>query len=451
MNLRTILSALTMTCLATIFALAAGIVNNSGTSSEDRRSCRVQNWDSAGTHRVAADSFFVKCFGPTGDVVFSAAYDTSASQIQPFYAGGDTVYSYSDLIANIDGTGDPGVYVLDVRAKQSATNLHYVNTFEFQIIGIDLSRGVIDTLLAKDSSIVLAIKDNAISDAAIAPNAIDINEFTGSFAASQFESDAITSEIIAGSAARELADSVLNDSLSYQGAGSSPSAMADAVWDEARAGHTTAGTFGFMLDVPVSSVSGGGVAGAYRCSVLVRDAASGAALSGVDVRVQNTSGAQVASGRTGDQGFAFVYLDNGTWSTSAVEPGWAISPGLLVVAGTGAADTMLATGFDPGAPGAPDLCRVYSYVYGLSGDSLAGVQVAAQLMHGPVRYGAILISPFARSTVTDASGYFALDLIPSSLLTPAGSRYEITATRAAGVVVRRTVTVPDQASWMLEW
>ena len=34
--------------------------------------------------------------------------------------------------------------------------------------------------------------------------------------------------------------------------------VADAVWDEALAGHTTAGTFGLMLDVPVSSVSGGG-------------------------------------------------------------------------------------------------------------------------------------------------------------------------------------------------
>lgn len=32
----------------------------------------------------------------------------------------------------------------------------------------------------------------------------------------------------------------------------------DAVWDEAKAGHVTAGTFGYNLDVPVSTVGGGG-------------------------------------------------------------------------------------------------------------------------------------------------------------------------------------------------
>jgi len=35
-------------------------------------------------------------------------------------------------------------------------------------------------------------------------------------------------------------------------------AVADAVWDELIAGHVGAGSFGLMLDVPVSSVSGGG-------------------------------------------------------------------------------------------------------------------------------------------------------------------------------------------------
>lgn len=34
--------------------------------------------------------------------------------------------------------------------------------------------------------------------------------------------------------------------------------IADAVWDEARTGHTTAGTFGYYLDAPVSTAGGGG-------------------------------------------------------------------------------------------------------------------------------------------------------------------------------------------------
>lgn len=35
-------------------------------------------------------------------------------------------------------------------------------------------------------------------------------------------------------------------------------AIADAVWDEARTGHTTAGTFGYYLDAAISGISGGG-------------------------------------------------------------------------------------------------------------------------------------------------------------------------------------------------
>jgi hypothetical protein len=43
------------------------------------------------------------------------------------------------------------------------------------------------------------------------------------------------------------------------GAGAAPSAaaIADAVWDEARTGHTTANTFGKFLDAQVSTISGG--------------------------------------------------------------------------------------------------------------------------------------------------------------------------------------------------
>ena len=46
------------------------------------------------------------------------------------------------------------------------------------------------------------------------------------------------------------------------GGGASAATIADAVWDEARAGHVTAGTFGFYLDASISGVSGGGGASA---------------------------------------------------------------------------------------------------------------------------------------------------------------------------------------------
>jgi hypothetical protein len=55
-----------------------------------------------------------------------------------------------------------------------------------------------------------------------------------------------------------ISNSIVADGEYWAGA---KAAVADAVWDEARAGHTTAGTFGFYLDAAISSVSGGGGGG----------------------------------------------------------------------------------------------------------------------------------------------------------------------------------------------
>jgi hypothetical protein len=55
-------------------------------------------------------------------------------------------------------------------------------------------------------------------------------------------------------------------SASYTAAPSA-SAVADAVWDEARTDHTTTGTFGYYLDAAVSSVGGGGGGGATAAEV----------------------------------------------------------------------------------------------------------------------------------------------------------------------------------------
>lgn len=56
-------------------------------------------------------------------------------------------------------------------------------------------------------------------------------------------------------------DAAISSRLATSGYTSPPTAgaVADAVWDEARAGHTTAGTFGAYLDASVSGVSSGGV------------------------------------------------------------------------------------------------------------------------------------------------------------------------------------------------
>lgn len=55
----------------------------------------------------------------------------------------------------------------------------------------------------------------------------------------------------------------VGDKTGYSLATAPPTAaaIADAVWDEARAGHTTSGTFGYYVDAQISGISGGGGGG----------------------------------------------------------------------------------------------------------------------------------------------------------------------------------------------
>lgn len=111
-----------------------------------------------------------------------------------------------------------------------------------------------------------SIPANWITAAGIAANAID---------ADALAADAVT-EIWAGSTAPAA------------------SAIADAVWDEARSGHTSAGTFGLYLDAQVSTVSGGSLTAADIADAVWDEAISGHLTAG------STGNALNAAGSAGD-------------------------------------------------------------------------------------------------------------------------------------------------------
>jgi hypothetical protein len=64
------------------------------------------------------------------------------------------------------------------------------------------------------------------------------------------------------------------------GGGATAAEVADAVWDEARTGHTTAGTFGFYLDAPVSGAGGAGPTAAEIADAVWDELLAGHAISG---------------------------------------------------------------------------------------------------------------------------------------------------------------------------
>ncbi len=87
----------------------------------------------------------------------------------------------------------------------------------------------------------------------------------------------------------------------------------------------------------------------------------------------------------------------------------------------------------------------------LSSAEIAGAEVRARVIENPLRYQNIIISPYERRTATDSAGYWYLDLHPSELLTPNTTRYEFEIRYTSGTILRRKVTVPNNASWLLTW
>ena len=89
--------------------------------------------------------------------------------------------------------------------------------------------------------------------------------------------------------------------------------IADAVWDEARSGHTTVGTFGSYLDAKVSSVSGTSGSGADECTITIAEDGVGVPGATVWITTDAAGNTVVAEGkRTNDSGQVTLFLDDGS-------------------------------------------------------------------------------------------------------------------------------------------
>lgn len=130
---------------------------------------------------------------------------------------------------------------------------------------------------------------------------------------------------------------------------------------------------------------------------------------------------------------------------------WPITP-FTTTAGA-SPDTLQIPGYDfnPGTPASASLCRVYGWVEDLSSTDIAGAEVSARINASPLRYQSVVISPYQRRTTTDSLGYWFLDLYPSSELNPNTTQYEFEIRYTNGAILRRKVTVPNNASWLLTW
>lgn len=506
--MKSILLALGLMALHSL-AGATPIVNNSSVSetSEDSLTVAILSLDTLG-NPAAADSFYVAVFGggKANAFVFADSGNAAMTGLDTVRIGGQTFYYYSRKISDIDGAGASGYYSGALMAKSNSLALRTITRFSFQIVGWELdemgdstglaavsSRAALDTLDNGFASIspvtVAAINTDAITDASIANLAIDIDEFGGTYAPGQFETDVFTGVHLSDSWKAELwgtdtaAVSIgfgktLKDFPQYRATGFSTfdpaqdsvfakggavdsnrtelggsgdsTAIARWVWNTPSANHTLGATFGDFLDAKVSSASGG--QGAFSVTLVTLDTATAQVTPGASVAVFNVSQTSLlAIGASDNSGQAAFNLNADSFVVTVTLRGH-IFPAYdtLVVAGT-MTDSILGYPFDPGAPAAPDRVRAWGFVLNVSGLPDSGAVASAFLPSGVAQTTGAIIAPFAVSAVTDGAGLFELDLIPNSLLIPDTTSYEFTIFHTDGTILRRRLIAPDSTSWRVTW
>ncbi len=204
-------------------------------------------------------------------------------------------------------------------------------------------------------------------------------------------------------------------------------------------------------DIAAISTQGGGTEAE---TLLVFDSDS-TAIEGVSVTVRNLdqTSTKVPGHRTDSSGKLYLELDPDSFVVALYANNY-IQPDLdtIVVSTGGGTDTLWMNLFDPGNPPSPDLCRVYGWVYDITGDSLEGVTITSEIppdFH-PVKYSNVIITPFKKTTKTDSTGYWQIDLFPNSVLSDEDSRYAFIIEYPSGVVFKARVEVPDSTSWQLK-
>lgn len=204
-------------------------------------------------------------------------------------------------------------------------------------------------------------------------------------------------------------------------------------------------------DIAAVSTQGGGT----QPETLFVFASDTTALEGVSVTVRNLAqtATKVPGKRTDSSGRVMLELDPDSFVVALYANNYTQGDlDTIAVSSGGGTDTLWINMFDPGNPADPDLCRVYGWIYDITGDSLKGVSVTAQIPteYHPVKYSNIIITPFRKSVETDSLGYWQIDLFPNSLLSAPDSKYLFAVEYPSGVIYRSTVEVPDSVSWQLK-
>ncbi len=484
---------LTILSLILIFPCAHAtpiVTNNTGAgNAEDSLTLTFFVTDTVGNFALA-DSFFVMIFSPTGDSLFAASYTAASTEIRAITLGtsGRKGYRWTKEVADIDGSSPrSGTYsgiliAVDTLDGPSSARLDQGFAFSFileptladrakigdtcadnkainlaQISGDQTAADNLETMLDNTGGQTLRLGRLVVDGSYEGAGSVFIRNTNAAGMAMQILGTGtgidITGSNSAGlSIAGGQQDIYLHGSGKLHG-GISESLLVDM--SSLNASLDNDSSLVTFLRAGIGGEGGGGNCagtGAYSVMLTVIDTTTDQVIPGAQITVRNLDqSALLALVETDNLGRATVHLDPGPAVLIPSAPNYIFaSTDTIAVAGSISA-TLSGYHFDPGQPSAPNLCRLYGFLYAVSGLPESGAKVSASIPSGVVRHNSLVISPFTTSTTTDANGYFYLDLIPSDLLNPSGTKYEITITRADGTILRQRLKIPTTPTWQLEW
>jgi hypothetical protein len=491
-------------------AAGFGIVGNATSSAtgEDSLCVPFFNLDSLGRNIGGLDTAKIMTYYPNGDSAFCEVIAGISGRIKMSVDNGDTSYRWVAQVSDIDGVGGAGLYMVKISAKSDQTGawLTTPRTLSFQLVEKEFNVALtmtIDSLQAVLDSVrnlhdwvgnvrytnpdsTLTIKRFAASGA---------NGTNGSFYI--YNSNGTAGIISAAGGSGENAFHGLSISGSNTGAGiraiggiqghgavfGGGSSSGNGIQAYAYNGdgiHTFAITSGDGIDADGAGAgnadikapefadmianriledslhyqgSGGGYGeGPISYQILAYDSTIQQVIPGVSIAIRNLGqDALMALNSTGSDGRASFNLPADSLLAVAFSPGYIFETYDTLVVSTNGSDTLFGYCFDSGTPATPELCRVYGFLYDISGNPENSAVVTAWLPSGVSRSDNSIISPFKVTALSDTTGYFYLDLIPNGVLVPDSSKYEITITRTDGTILRQRVVVPDSPSWLLTW
>jgi hypothetical protein len=278
----------------------------------------------------------------------------------------------------------------------------------------------------------------------------------------------------AGTAALAITNSGTGDAVALSASGSGSGLLAASVsGDDIRGDITgTLDTVSYVKDGNISSETDTAlikVCGQNNPDIFYGPTASGSGAKTYTIYIADTTGGDTVltphvivsayslsgvlqAGMSTDSYGKVVYsTDLDSLMVVASRRNFFADPDTIGVIETGQVDTLFGYHGTVPSSGSPDLCRLYGFLYDVSGNPDTGAAVAAWLPGGVCLSDSTIISPFKVEGSSDSTGYFYLDLIPSVKLVPDTTRYEITIRRSDGTILRERVIVPDEESWLLAW